>query len=449
MRIRLITGWLLVLMLVAAIGYAQTPPAPPAAPGPRLSLAEALDVARRNNAAYRQALNDRWVTGRASRVALLSVLTPTAGVGTNIQMSAAGRRNDFFGVPQQTPSVRTQNSYFGLSYDLSGATFANLGLARANLEASEEDISGATTLVETTVRRQYLAVLQVKAQEELAQRSLERAREGLALAQARQSVGQTTLIEVRREQVNLGNAEVALMRAQNDVTNQVLILYQYMGMPAPPGAAATLTDSFPVVEPRWSQEELLTRALAENPALRALRARETSADWSVRSARLDYLPSVQLQAGLGRTSTNIGATDSTPSVTSAQRNPWSMSISISLPIYDRFTRDVNIARQRAARDDMHLSIRERELAVRAEVTAAWHTLIQSYRTIAIREAGQAASAEALELASQRYRVGSGSYIELLDARVAAEQAASDYVRAIYDYHRAIAALENAVGRTIR
>jgi len=100
-------------------------------------------------------------------------------------------------------------------------------------------------------------------------------------------------------------------------------------------------------------------------------------------------------------------------------------------------------------EDARHVVRSRELQVRTQVTAAFGTLQQAYRTIAIQEANRTASAEALELATQRYRVGSGSYIELLSARVVAEEAASGYVTAIYDYHRAIAALENAVGRPLR
>ena len=67
----------------------------------------------------------------------------------------------------------------------------------------------------------------------------------------------------------------------------------------------------------------------------------------------------------------------------------------------------------------------------------------------MQQSNKAAAAEALDLAQQRYRVGSGTYLELLTARVAADKADADYVTAVYDYHKAIATLENAVGRPLR
>ncbi|MDP3775871.1 MAG: TolC family protein, partial [Gemmatimonadales bacterium] len=112
-------------------------------------------------------------------------------------------------------------------------------------------------------------------------------------------------------------------------------------------------------------------------------------------------------------------------------------------------RNVQTAQARAQEDDVRQAIRGRELQVRAEVSAAYRAIVAAYQTIALQRSNKSASAEALELATQRYRVGSGSYIELLDARVATERADADYVTAVYDYHKAVAALENAVGRPLR
>jgi outer membrane protein TolC len=331
-----------------------------------------------------------------------------------------------------------------MSYALSGATLSSRGLTRAILNAVDQDIAGAEMQLVTSVRSAYLTVLQMKAQEELARRTLERGREGLALAQARHAVGQTTLIDVRREEVARGNAEVGLLRAGQNVQNSVLALYGVLGTPAP--ASVELTDSFPVTEPRWQLDDLVAQALRENPALAALRSRQSWATWNLRTARSTYLPSLFASAGVGKSRTIV---DTSGAQWVPQNNPWSLSVGVSLPLYDGFSRSVRTAAARAQQDDIDHAIRAQELNLRAQVTAAWNTLLQAYRTIAIQEANKTASAEALELATQRYRVGSGSYIELLDARVAAERADADYIFAVYEYHRAIAGLENAVGRPLR
>jgi outer membrane protein len=455
MRFRITLGWLLIVALLTAIGYAQEPPTR------RLSLADALDIARRNSPDFLAAQNDRWVAGRRLTSAAARLFTPSVDVSGSAYRAGTGQQS-FGGVTFPVNGLTRSSWSLGFSYQLSGSTLSNRGLQAAELRATEEDIAGARTLLETGVRQQYLNLLQAKAQVDLARRSIEWANESQALAQARYAVGQGTLIDVRRAEVERRRAEVTLLRAQQNEENEVLSLFERLGVRAPEPARVELTDSFPVTEPRFDEATLIAQALAENPALRALRAREAAARWAVRSARSQYLPTLGISAGYGKfrqccadvvvydtTIVPPAPIDTIFDVSTNGTSPWNIAIQLSLPLYDGFVRNVQTAEARALEDDARQAVRGQELKLRAGVSAAYRTVIAAHRTIALQEANRAASGEALELATQRYRVGSGGYIELLDARVAAERAGADYVTAVYDYHKAIAALENAVGRPLR
>jgi outer membrane protein len=456
MRARLTIGWLILLSLVAAIGYAQQPPAQtsvsaaasaaPQAPARTLSLVDALEISRRNSPDYRAVLNDRWGTSRQLLSSTASLFTPTLSLNGSYFHRGSGGAQYFQGILFTPPGSSQQSASVNLNYNLSGATIANRGLAQADLRATDEDIAGALISLETVVRSQYLNVLQATAQSELARRALDRVAENLNLARARYSVGQGTLIDVRRAEVDKGQAEVTLLRAEQTVENQTLLLFNRMGVPAPDPARVQLTDSFPVTEPAFQFDQLVAQALAENPGLRALRARQTSAQWASRSARSEYLPSLNFNASTSRTRNRP---DSSGAIYSYSTSPWQFSVGVSLPIYDGFSRYVRTGQAKAREDDVSLQVRARELGVRTDVAAAFYAMQAAYRTIDIQRANKAASAEALELASQRYRVGSGTYLELLDARNAADKADADFVTAVYDYHKAIASLENAVGRPLR
>lgn len=449
MKARLILGWLLVLTLVTAIGYAQQPPAR------QLSLAEALRIARENNPDYRATQNDRWLAS-AEVLSSTALLFPTASIQGSRYSSQAG--DGFIGGLSYRTSSQTRLGWnFGIDYQLSGRVIATRSLVRAQARATDADIAGARTNLESSVRQQYLSVLQAQAQVTLAQHVLERADETLNLARAKNSVGQGTLIEVRRAEVDKGTAEVGLLRANQTVENQVLGLFQWLGVPAPQPAAVALTDTFPVTAPALNEDTLVQLALRENPTMAALRARESAATWGVRSAYSQYFPSLFASAGYGKFRANEGVPvlDNAGNVIGEVRrvttgtNPWSLQIGISLPLYDGFQRNVATAQARSAQDDLRQNIRRAELYLRAGVTAAYLALVAAYQTIGIQETNKAASAEALNLATERYRVGNGTFLELLDARVTAEQAEASYVTAVYDYHKAFAALENAVGRPLR
>ena len=473
MRVRLILGWLLVLSLVAAIGYAQNPPAAPtpapaaaSAPtptpapaqvqAPTLSLADALSIARRSNPDYLAVLNDRDPASRTRTSATASLFTPSVTVGANYYWVDAGRQY-FQGIGFDGPSRSQTGTSLQFAYTLSGGVFANRGLAAAELRATDEDIAGARTTLETVVRTQYLNAAEAQAQAAVARRSVERANEQLNLAQARYAVGQGTLIDVRRAEVGKGTAAVTLLRADQNTENQVLLLYNRMGVPAPTVPAVTLTDSFPVVTPPWVLDSLLAFAQDQNPSLRSLRAREAAARWSTRAARSEYLPSLQFFASTGSTTSHAGAyiipdtsgNITVPGSTLKTHNPWQAGVTLSLPIYDGFGRYSRTAQARAREDDERQLVRARELQVRSDVVSAFNGVQAAFQAVGLQDANKRAAAEALELATQRYRVGSGSYLELLDARVAADQADTDYVSAVYAYHRAIATLEQAIGRTLR
>ncbi len=456
-------GWVLILSLMAAIGYAQQPPAAAPAlptyalPAQHLSLADALDLAREHNPDYRTFVNDRWVTGAQQRSSLLNLLTPGISASYGARHTQAGTSSFFQGgIAFVQPSAATSGSSWSLNFDyaLSGTVLASHALARANAHATDADIAGAATNLETNVRTQYMNLLQARALAALAQRSLSRSQDALTLAQARYAVGQATLIDVRRAEVDSGTAAVNLLTAEGNVTNQQLILYQYLGVPAP-DAEVIPTDTFGVTVPAFNENQLIQMALDENPTVRAARARESSAHWASRAAYSEYLPSLNLSASYGGYKQNISAlgspSDSTyrPAEAFSGRNPWQFTLFISMPIYDGFTRAVDIQRARAAEDDLEMTIRRVELNLRAQVTAAYLAMLTAYQKIALQDAAKRAANEALDLATQRYRVGSGTYLELVDARLAADQADANYVTAVYGYHISVASLENAVGRPLR
>jgi outer membrane protein len=305
---------------------------------------------------------------------------------------------------------------------------------------------------------------------------------------------------VRTAQVARGQAEVALLRAQTQVSVEKLRLFEQMGVTPPVDVATVqLTDTFPVQQPTWQLTDLLTMAEQQNPALKALRARERAAAWGVRAATSTYGPTVSVSAGWSgftqqftdvdpiienqkfafgqeynacqdnnqiRISAGLSPNDCSTFVWGSAneaalrarnsvfpfdftRQPFQARLTVTLPIFTNFNRTVNVSQARAQHGNLEESVRARGLAVQTEVSQAYLGLQTAYRTIALQDTNRAAAREQLQLATQRYRVGSGTFFELLDAQVAALRAESDYVNATYDYHKALAALEAAVGRSLR
>ena len=482
------------LVVCPAVAFGQHPvPA-------NLSLADAITLARANNPAYRQTIHDRAPAAWGVRNAYASLLIPTVTASGGLGYAGPGQQR--FLTSNFSQSVSTWSSSYNLSLDwtLSGQTLSEPGLKHAQLTAADADIAGAETNLVTAVTQQYLTVLQARDNLGVARQQLEHDVEFLRLAQARYDVGRASLIDVRQAQVARGNAEVVLLRAQTTVDVEKLRLFQQIGVTAPVDIQSVqLTDTFVVQAPTWKLNELLTLAEQQNPALKALRARESAAGWGVKAATGNWGPAVSLSAGwsgftqklsdinpsLAAIDTNATANDSAcayenaywlntggPALPCTFRaaapaekqaliaqnaaypfhftpQPFQARLTISIPLWGNFQQPLQVSRAKAQQQDLQESVRARGLQVQTEVSQAYLTVATAYRTTAIQDTNRAAARDGLQLATERYRVGSGTFFELLDAQVAALRAETDYVNAVFDYHKALAALEAAVGRPLR
>ena len=485
-------------------------PARPSVPQ-SLSLRDAVELAVQYNPMLRQAANDHGPAAWGVRNAYAAFL-PSLSLSGGAGYTGAGSQNLFGGFSIEEASARVASSYgLNLNLQLSGRTLMQPGVAKAQLRAADATIESSEINLESAVRQQYLSVLRALAQANTAAVQVTRNEEFLRLAQARYEVGQNTMLDVRQAEVTYGQARVALLQAEQLVTVEKLRLFQQLGVPAPDDpATVTLSDTFPIVDPSWGLTDLLTDAQETNPDLSALRARQSAARANARAVKSDWLPSFSLSAGwsgytsqytspdgfidgqvqsasasaasnletcnfrndlingLGLSYDLINCT-AIPAFTSDSeaelrtwlgdqqsvfpfsftRQPFSARIGMSFPIFTQFSRPMRTAQASAAADDARESVRARELDVRTAVTQAYYGMLAAHEAIGIQEQNQTAAGEGLRLATERYRVGSGTFFELLDAQLASQNADRDYINAIYAYHQSIATLESAVGRPLR
>ncbi len=472
-----------------------------------LTLSEALSQARANSPEYRQVLNDAGPARWAVRNAYSSLFLPSASASLGLGYTGAG--SSPFGGREFVQTSPSYNSNYGidLGWRLDGQTLTAPGRAKANQRATSEQIAAGAVRLKADVTTQYLSALQAVAQVEVAQQQVRRNDDFLKLAQARYQVGQTTLLDVRQAEVTKGTSEVALLRAEQTSNDAKLELFRLIGIEPPvPVDQVALPDSFPVMEPQFELPALLQAAEQQNPSLRALRAQEDAAGSSVTAAKSQYLPTLNVsadwngftqefsneslllsqqlsgaQAGYSsclennqiRTNAGLMPNDclavnglqdqSTldPAVVSAfhernnvfpfnfSRQPFTARLSLSLPIFNGFARELDVAQAQSQREDAQEQVRASRLLVRKTVQSDYLAVQTAFKSIAVQEAARNAARDQLRLAQDRYRLGSGTALELSDAQNAVQTAEGAYVNAIYGYHIAVAALEAAVGRPLR
>lgn len=486
------------LLSIAFAAPATAPLAQNATVPTSLTIEDAVRLAKQNNPGYQLALNSRRRSEHAVRNAYGAFL-PTASTSTSFGYRQ-GKPQLFNGVAFGANSDLLSSSWgLNLSANLSANSFTNLRRSQANESASDNDVAAAEQSLVSGVTQTYLLVLQTAARAAVQDSLITSNQLQLDLARAKAGVGSATSLDVLRAEVAVGQQQVAALRAHNVADVTVLQLFQQIGVNKPDNV--TLTSKFEVTEPKMTVSTLMQQAIDANPTLKALKYRETSANASYRASQGAYLPSLFASASFGGSSqkykdneylVNQGrsqiasgrascfTTDSLrrgagmPAITAAcnsiaftdtqadalrdqnnqypfkfTSNPYNLSLGMSLSLFDGFSRETNLQDAAAGQLDARYNIRAQELKLNADVTSAWTTLVADFRAFRLQEQNAVAARNALQLAQERYRVGLNSLVDLQLARSDFERAETDRIDALYEFHRAFAALESAVGRPLR
>lgn len=466
----------------------------PAAAGARtvssLTVEQAIVLAEQNNPQHLSAVDRKGVASWQLRSAY-GAFIPTVSAEfasqyrEGLQQLIAGQR---FGAA----SDQISSTYdIGVTAQYSAATLLAPKLQRANARAIDAAATGSAHRLRTAVTQAYLNVLQQRARVALQDSLLAAARAQLTLATARAEAGAVTALDVKRAEVAVGQQEVALVQATNQAEIEQVRLFQQMGLPRPD--SVELASQFAVADTALDLDQLLALSRRANPALNEMRSREQAAQLGLRSAQSQYMPTLTLFTGLGgytnqytdegfvlnqRTQSkrsqclNAAGTDATAAAacesltltvdeSSAalaenrqfpfrfQRNPFSAGARLSVPLFNGFQRETRVQEAAVARNEARHNERAQELQLEADVTAAFLNLGAARRTVALQERTASAARDAMYYAQERYRVGLNTFVDVAQARADRERAENDLIAATYDYHRAFATLEGAVGVRLR
>lgn len=467
----------------------------------QLSLEEALQLAERFNPDFRIQSSQEEVADRQVRAARGDLL-PSLSVSNSYGYQASGERrvgSIFLG---SQPDYYSSSYGMNLSYSLNGASLLRPALVAAEADAARARLRGAAQGLRAEVTNAYLTVLQGDAQVVQALTALERTRLTVRQASAQAEVGSATPLDVRRAEVQEGQAEVQLIQSRGQARAARLSLERILGVSL--AQAVELTTEFSGDLVALDVESLLAQALDDNPVVRATRFSERASSVGARSARTAFLPNLSFSAGYSGSIFVAGDTEplivgelasqagrfqaclednrirallgdaprdcqglnpGLPPVEAAirqrvndqnsgypfnyRRQPLSLSVSLSLPVFTAGQRRRAVEQAELELTNVREQLRSEELRLRAEVATAVQNVETSRQIVALQERIRGTASEELRLAQERFRLGLASSIEVADAQANLSQAERDEIGARYEFQRTIAALEALIGGSLR
>jgi outer membrane protein len=409
-------------------------PAAPAAATPRVTLEQAIGRATRLDPDYVRALgqvdNAEW--GRRAAVAVFVLPSLTASI------DATKYSTEFFNIGTGRNQAEAVNATIQARYDLfSAPKFADLGRTRAELESAEASELQQRFRTALFTESDYYAVLQNQELAGVAADRTRRAEEGLGIARARVVSGAAVQTDSLQLVLELTQARTDQLRRDAALRVSRLQLGRRIGEAGPVDAEPI--DSAEAPELPVGVDEAVQMAVGQGPQYRAARASERAAAAFLKGQRGQYLPQLTLVGSHFRFDDSFF-----PSA----RNVSSLSLSVSLPIWDDGRREIAISQARVGRDVARAIREDLERAARPDVTQAFEAYVTARATTELSITGVLVARENYRVQESRYRAGSTTILDVLDAQIRLTQSEADLVQSRYAARLALAGLEAILGHRL-
>ena len=431
---------LLGLALPAGAAIAQRPPSP-ADSLHAVSLQEAVSLAQRNAPAAVQARGQLRTSASAARSALGSFL-PSLSASMN-QNKQSGQRFD--ALRNQVVTVDQPWSYStGLSSSLElfdgGRRFADVRARRADVDAAEANEVSQRFTIALNVKREYANILAARESESAARAQLDQAEAQLRASIARVQAGAATVSDSLRSLIQVGNARLALVTAQNSVRVASAALTRLVGTPFLVTASPLDTLDLPVVD---IDSAALAQAALQGPAVRQAELQLRAAGAGVSASRSSYMPTITMSY-----SYNGNGTDPYGFGNGQFLYGSNLGFRLNFPIFNNFNREDQIVRARVTQDNASAQLRDARLEAQQNIIQQLGALRTAEERIRIQQASVLAAQEDLRVQQQRYALGASTLLDLLTSQSQLNQARAALIQARQDYRIARAQIEAIIGRDL-
>jgi outer membrane protein len=406
-----------------------------------ISITEAVRLARENNVSNITASNGvRSATNsvRAARAALYPTLNASAG-----QTKSAGDRLGQSG--QLVPFTGAWTYNTGLTSQLTlfdaGKMFADIKNQQANVTAAQAAEVNTEFNVGLQVKLAYNSILAAKESEGAARAQLEAAQAQLATSIAKVQAGAANVSDSLRSVVQVGNAQLALLTAQNTYRVQSAALTRLVGTPYFVTADLADTVEHPVAP---VDSAAIMQMAVTGPPIRQFEAQAAAASAAERSAKAAYLPTITANfnySGNG-TAASYGL--------NGNPFPYSRGVSINLnyPIFNRFTRENNVAAAQINLENTQAQVRDARLGAQQNIITDIATMRNNEEAMRVQEQNVRASEEDLRVQQQRYNLGASTLLDVLNSQTALVTARQALIQARLNYRNAKAQIEAVIGKDL-
>lgn len=412
----------------------------------RLTLDDCINIAMANNPQIKNSRTE-LSTSKAQKLSSYSSILPRLSFSgspsrnyrapsTYIGFAPTGYNPTtgqvVYGKKEIMSPASTTESY-GASFSWSqtiwdqGRWWSQIQRAETGVRATEWNFQTTTVNTIANVKARYYGLVKALAQRKVMEESVALAEEQLKRSETMYNIGTVAQIDVFRSKVNLDRSKINLINHNLTIENAKRNLALILGRDIQP--LLEVQTEVPLdVNYDISLEKLMNKGLNDNPDIKRFEELVQGSELGVKIAKAARYPSLSYSVNYSRNNSDLERLYTNISKNYSLR----LGLTISYNIFDGFQTKSNI---RQAENNLRLNeenMKDTKRNYQSTVMNYYQQLMAFKEKIEINKEMILAAEEDLRMANERYRVGSGTLIETIDAQVQLTSARYTLLELQYD-----------------
>lgn len=394
-----------------------------------LSLDQAVEMAFKNNL-------DIKIDTTKEDAAQANLAAAKAKNGVSVSLGSDFSMSDGISDGVSQNFSRNNNTSVSANYPLysAGKNQLNISIKNQILQQSKLTTQRTAENIMYDTRKAYYDILEAQKNIDVDQESVDNYTRHLQNVQQLYYAGSVPKSDLLRSEVALSDARQTLVKAHNTLEVDVLNFKNILRMDK--DEPLSLTDDFHYVPFDQELPACLQYAIENRKDLKQTQLDYDIAQKNVELAKADYKPTVNA---------SVGTKWSKQPLPSERDHSYTIGVSANWDVFDNGLTRANVESAQAALSEAKLTLQKENDTVDLDVRQSYLDMRVAEKRITLTQTAIAQAEEDLFIAQEKYRVGEGIILDVIDAQLALSTARINHISAQYDYARYKAQLENAMG----
>lgn len=408
----------------------------------RITLQDALALARKNEPNYHSAITAAAIA-KEDRAQSRDALLPSVNFDTSILYTQPNGQGGIIYIANNAPREYVSQGNVHQQLDL--ALFAAYRRSAALAAVAKAQAEIATRGLVVTVMQNYFGVAAAEQKLTTAKRTADEGDKFLQLTKDLEQGGEAAHSDVIKAEIQAQDRHRQLMEVQLALVNarldlSVLIFPDF-------NDNYELADDLHANVPLPPRAEFEAQAARDNPEIRAALAAVQAASQDVSAARAGYFPSISLDYWYGIDAEHYATYSPAPppEIGRVQNLGSSAFASLSLPIWNWGATQSRVRQAELRRDQTRVELSYAQRKLLAEMRSLYNEAETALNELAGLQRSSELAEDSLRLTTLRYKNGEASVLEVVDAQTTFASTNANYQDGALRYRVALANLQTLTG----